>query len=106
MRPSLNRALPLAPEPTRCSLSRRYLYRAKIPAAALVKHFLDVAGAATIPELLCGTPQNTVVAIAPDQVAQLGEHPNIIGIKDSSGEYFRFAEYFLHRHLVPPFFRV
>jgi 4-hydroxy-2-oxoglutarate aldolase len=69
-----------------------HYYRGKISDENLAKHFLDVADAATLPILLYSIPQNTNVALAPALVARLAEHPNIIGIKDSSGDYVRLVE--------------
>lgn len=44
-----------------------------------------VADQAKIPVLIYNLPQNTGVDIAPEAVAELSYHPNIIGIKESSG---------------------
>ncbi len=44
-----------------------------------------VADGAKIPVLLYNLPQNTGIDLAPEAVAELSHHPNIIGIKDSSG---------------------
>lgn len=69
-----------------------HFYRGKTSDENLAKHFLDVADAATVPILLYSIPQNTNVALAPTLVARLAEHPNIVGIKDSSGDYLRLVE--------------
>jgi 4-hydroxy-2-oxoglutarate aldolase len=47
--------------------------------------FRAVADQARIPVLLYHFPQVTNVDLAPETVAELAEHPNIIGMKDSSG---------------------
>lgn len=59
----------------------------------LVAHFSAVADAAPIPILLYSVPQFAGVTIEPDAVATLAEHPNIVGMKDSSGNMERFADY-------------
>ena len=47
--------------------------------------FRAVADQAKIPVLLYNFPQNTGVDLAAEAVAELSHHPNIIGIKESSG---------------------
>ncbi len=44
-----------------------------------------VADGAKIPVLLYNLPQNTGIDLAPEAVAELSHHPNIAGMKDSSG---------------------
>ncbi len=44
-----------------------------------------VADQAKIPVLLYNLPQNTGIDLAPDAVAELSHHPNIVGLKESSG---------------------
>ncbi len=44
-----------------------------------------VADQAKIPVMLYNLPQNTGIELTADAVAELSHHPNIIGIKDSSG---------------------
>ncbi len=48
-------------------------------------YFRSVADQAKIPIMIYNWPQATGVDIAPEAVAQLSEHPNIIAIKESSG---------------------
>lgn len=48
--------------------------------------FRTVADQAKIPILLYNFPQVTGIAFTPELVAALAEHPNIIGMKDSSGD--------------------
>jgi 4-hydroxy-2-oxoglutarate aldolase len=61
-----------------------YFYRSAITPAALVDHYLAVADAVTVPVILYSMPALTGIKIEPETVARLSEHPNIIGIKDSS----------------------
>ncbi|HEX8472401.1 MAG TPA: dihydrodipicolinate synthase family protein [Pyrinomonadaceae bacterium] len=67
-------------------------YRAAMTQEKLLKHYLAVADASPVPLVLYSIPQNTGLALAPETVARLGEHENIIGIKDSSGDLLNFAE--------------
>jgi 4-hydroxy-2-oxoglutarate aldolase len=52
---------------------------------ALVEHYLRVADAAKIPILVYSVPIFTHVTVEAPVVARTSKHPNIIGIKDSSG---------------------
>jgi 4-hydroxy-2-oxoglutarate aldolase len=61
-----------------------HFYRSAITQAALVDHYLAVADAAMVPVILYSMPALTGIKIEPETVARLSEHPNIIGIKDSS----------------------
>lgn len=52
---------------------------------AQVTYFRAVADQVQIPVMIYNWPQATGVDIAPEAVAMLSEHPNIIAIKESSG---------------------
>jgi 4-hydroxy-2-oxoglutarate aldolase len=53
---------------------------------AQMLYYRAVADQSRIPLIIYNWPQTTGVDIAPDAVAQLSEHPNIIAIKESSGD--------------------
>ena len=53
--------------------------------AAQVLYFRSVADQSKIPLMIYNWPQATGLDISTDAVAQLSEHPNIIAIKESSG---------------------
>ena len=55
---------------------------------AVLRHYQTVADASSLPVVIYNFPQMTKVAFTADTVAKLAEHPNIIGIKDSSGDFF------------------
>jgi 4-hydroxy-2-oxoglutarate aldolase len=59
---------------------------------ALLAHFRQVADASKIPVLLYSIPQLTGIALEADLVARLAEHPNIVGLKESSGNVQRVGE--------------
>ncbi|MGB8507168.1 MAG: dihydrodipicolinate synthase family protein, partial [Pyrinomonadaceae bacterium] len=69
-----------------------HFYRGRMTPAALVKHFTSVADASPVPIILYNIPQNTGVALTPETIARLGEHENICGIKDSSGDVATLME--------------
>jgi 4-hydroxy-2-oxoglutarate aldolase len=66
-----------------------YYYKAAMNSNALVEHYRRVADASRIPILLYSVPQFTGVAIEVDVAARLAEHPNVAGMKDSSGNVDR-----------------
>jgi 4-hydroxy-tetrahydrodipicolinate synthase len=61
-------------------------FYAHLSQAELMSHFQDIADASKVPILLYNIPQNTHIPLEPRTVFELSQHPNIIGIKDSSGE--------------------
>lgn len=67
-------------------------YKSRLDAEALRRHFTAVADASPIPVLLYNIPQNTGVAVDSPLVVELSRHPNIAGIKDSSGNLAAVSE--------------
>lgn len=67
-------------------------YKGSYNDAALKKYFFDVADACPIPVILYNMPRNTGINMSSKLVAELATHPNIIGIKDSSGNIVQIAE--------------
>ena len=63
-----------------------YFYKSAITQDALYKYYMAVADASPVPVILYSMPALTGIAIAPETVARLSEHPNIIGLKDSSDD--------------------
>ncbi len=72
-----------------------YYYKGQMTAEVHAEHYLRVADAARIPLLIYSVPQFTGVAVEAPLVAQLAQHPNIIGIKESSGVMQRVGEILL-----------
>ena len=58
----------------------------------LYDHFISVAESSRIGILIYNVPQFTGINLEPELVAKLSEHPNIIGIKDSSGNIGQLSE--------------
>jgi 4-hydroxy-2-oxoglutarate aldolase len=58
----------------------------------LYEHFVAVAESSRIGILLYSVPAFTGINMEPELVARLSEHPNIIGIKDSSGNIGQLSE--------------
>ncbi len=58
----------------------------------LLGYYRSLVEALPLPLLLYNIPSCTKTALAVDTVAQLADHPNIIGIKDSSRDWDYFSE--------------
>jgi 4-hydroxy-2-oxoglutarate aldolase len=67
-------------------------YDGKMSPDALIAHFGAVADASPIPVLLYNVPKFTHVDMAAATVARAVPHPNIVGIKDSSGNITKLAD--------------
>lgn len=68
-----------------------YFYRSAITQETLVSFYTAVADEAPVPVLLYSMPPLTGIKIEPGTVARLSEHPNIIGVKDSSNDIEGFT---------------
>jgi 4-hydroxy-2-oxoglutarate aldolase len=69
-----------------------YYYKPSYKPDVLIAHYRRVADTSPIPVMLYSVPQFTGVALEAPEVAAMAGHPNIIGIKDSSGNVQRVAE--------------
>lgn len=55
----------------------------------LYRHHMAIADAVAIPQILYNVPGRTAVDMLPETVERLCSHPNIIGIKDATGNIDR-----------------
>jgi len=69
-----------------------YYYKNAYKPDVLIAHYRRVADESPIPVMLYSIPQFTGIALAAAEVAALATHPNIIGIKDSSGNVLGIGE--------------
>ena len=69
-----------------------HFYRSAISQDVLIDYYRSVADAAPVPLLLYSMPPLTGMKIEPGTIAGLSEHPNIIGVKDSSNDVAGFSE--------------
>ena len=60
-------------------------YYNKATQGGLIKHFSMVADAATCPVIMYNVPGRTGLNLQAGTVAKLAEHPNIVGLKEASG---------------------
>jgi 4-hydroxy-2-oxoglutarate aldolase len=80
-----------------------YYYKTAYKPDVLIAHYRRVADESPIPVMLYSIPQFTGIALGAAEAAALTEHPNIIGIKDSSGNVQGVAEIVA---ATPPKFQV
>jgi 4-hydroxy-2-oxoglutarate aldolase len=78
-------------------------YTGRMTPEALVHHFHSVADDSPIPILVYNMPANTGIDLSPKTVAAMAEHPNIIGMKESSGNVVKMGAV---RALAGPEFQV
>ena len=57
----------------------------------LIQHYRQVATMVNIPIVLYNVPSRTACDLKPTTVAQLSEIPNIVGIKEATGDVGRLA---------------
>jgi len=55
-------------------------------------HYKKIADEVSIPQILYNVPGRTSVDMLPDTVYKLSSHPNIVGIKEASGDLSRSSE--------------
>ena len=67
-------------------------YAPLMTGAAVVHYFRSVADRSPLPVLLYNTPKFAPYAMPVEVVAELAQHPNIIGIKDATGSVERVRE--------------
>lgn len=84
-------------------ITPHYFTKGFSSSAAQIRHYLAVADASPIPIMLYNFPVNTGINLEPDTVARIAEHPNVCGIKDSSGNIPQAAQFI---HLTPKSFHV
>jgi 4-hydroxy-tetrahydrodipicolinate synthase len=78
-------------------------YYNKPTQGGLFRHFTAVADASTKPICLYNVPARTAVNLQPATALQLAEHPNVMGIKEASGDLAQVMQLLRGR---PPRFTV
>ncbi len=69
-----------------------FYYKNSMTAEALKKHYFTIADQSPIPVMIYNVPANTGLNIASSIVAEIAQHPNVVGIKDSAGDINQIAE--------------
>ncbi len=67
-------------------------YYNKATQKGLIQSFTKIADESTKPIILYNVPSRTGCNILPSTVAELADHPNIVGIKEASGNISQIAE--------------
>lgn len=67
-------------------------YYNKATKKGLIGHYTYIAEATNLPILLYNVPGRTCVNITPDVCAELAKVPNIVGVKEASGDIAQVAE--------------
>ena len=67
-------------------------YYNKATQSGLIKHFTMIADESTVPVVLYNVPGRTGVNLLPKTVAVLAEHPNIVAIKEATGNMAQMVE--------------
>ncbi|NLJ33860.1 MAG: 4-hydroxy-tetrahydrodipicolinate synthase [Firmicutes bacterium] len=67
-------------------------YKACYTPTALKQYFIELADAVPVPVMLYNMPGNTGINMDSMFMAELASHPNIVGVKDSSGNIVQIAE--------------
>lgn len=78
-------------------------YYNKPTQAGLYQHFKRIADSSDLPILLYNVPGRTSATLSPETVAQLAEHPTVVGIKEASGTMDAVSQI---RRLTPDAFQI
>ena len=67
-------------------------YYNKATQNGLIAHFTTIADASTVPVILYNVPGRTGCNLLPKTVAKLAQHPNIVAIKEATGNMSQMVE--------------
>ena len=67
-------------------------YYNKATQNGLYKHFTTIADVSTVPVILYNVPGRTGCNLLPKTVARLAEHPNIVAVKEATGNMAQMVE--------------
>ncbi|MBI4789648.1 MAG: dihydrodipicolinate synthase family protein [Chloroflexi bacterium] len=69
-----------------------FYYKSQMNAPTMVNHFRVIADSSPIPIIAYNMPASTGIDLDAATIIQLAQHPNIVGVKDSSGNVAKYAE--------------
>ncbi len=69
-----------------------YYFRGGMTKEVLQKHYFTVAESSPVPVIIYNMPRNTGFNMDSDLLISLSRHPNITGLKDSSGNIVQISE--------------
>ena len=67
-------------------------YKSQMTARVLANHYRLIADASPIPIIIYNLPPATGIDLSADLLVELSQHPNIIGVKDTSGNMPKMGE--------------
>jgi 4-hydroxy-2-oxoglutarate aldolase len=62
-----------------------HYYKSLMSPDVIKRYYFEVADKSPVPVLIYNIPQNTGISVEPSTIIELSHHPNIAGVKDSSG---------------------
>ncbi len=68
-----------------------YYYKGQMDKHALVNHYHKLAEEVDLPILIYNMPANSGLDMSAETIIAIGQHPNIIGLKDSGGNIVKMA---------------
>lgn len=66
-------------------------YRSKMDGLAMVKHYTTLASESPLPLFVYNMPGNTGIDLSAETVLEIAQHPNVVGVKDSSGNVVKMG---------------
>ena len=69
-----------------------FYYKGAMKDAVLENYFLKIADTSKLPVVLYNMPANTGVNTSAELLIKLSKHPNIVGVKDTSGNITQIAQ--------------
>ena len=66
-------------------------YRSKMDGPAMVRHYTALADRSTLPVFIYNMPGNTGIDLTAETILEIAQHPNVIGVKDSSGNVVKMG---------------
>jgi len=69
-----------------------FFYKNAMTPKVLIDHFNEVADFAPKPVIIYNVPANTGLDMSAEAIAELADHPNICGVKDSGGDIAKIGQ--------------
>lgn len=76
-------------------------YYNKTTQEGLIQHYNEILDNVNIPTILYNVPNRTGLSIEPKTVRILAEHPNVIGLKEASGDISKTADFLVYVPEIP-----